>query len=305
MPPAEVFSNQRIGKRVLFQTRLQQCGAAVQGAFDSEFARYPAGQIVDAMAYATRGGKRLRAFLVMEAARLHGVDDAQSVWAATAIEAMHAYSLVHDDMPCMDNDDLRRGQPTVHVRWDEATAALAGDALQAMSFELLAKEELASDPAIRLRLCALLASAAGARGMVRGQALDIAAEGPGVSYSMELVEETQALKTGALIEWSAVAGAVLGQADTRHLAAYATALGRAFQIADDILDVTGDEAAAGKRLGKDDAAGKATFVSLLGLEGAQRRAADLVQAACDALQPYGDDAANLRAAAEFVISRQT
>ena len=147
--------------------------------------------------------------------------------------------------------------------------------------------------------------AAGARGMVRGQALDIAAEGPGVSYSMELVEETQALKTGALIEWSAVAGAVLGQADTRHLAAYATALGRAFQIADDILDVTGDEAAAGKRLGKDDAAGKATFVSLLGLEGAQRRAADLVQAACDALHPYGDDAVNLRAAAEFVISRQT
>ncbi len=289
----------------VFQDRLQECASATQGKLDEVFASMPGGPVRDAMAYATCGGKRLRAFLAMESARMHGVDDAASVWAGAAIEAMHAYSLVHDDLPSMDNDDLRRGQPTVHVKWDDATAVLVGDALQALSFELLTDPGLSLDAQARLDLCAGLARAAGGQGMVRGQALDIAAEGAAKPYSIEMVEETQALKTGALIEWSANVGPTLAGADPKALAQYATALGRAFQIADDILDVTGNEAATGKRVGKDDAAGKATFVSLLGLDGARARANLLVETACDVLQPYGPKADNLRAAARFVIARQT
>ncbi len=288
----------------VFQERLLQCAQEVQRALDEAIAAHSAGPITDGMAYASRGGKRLRGFLVMESARLHDIADTASVWAAAAIEAMHAYSLVHDDMPCMDNDDLRRGQPTVHVKWDEATAVLVGDALQALSFQLLGDARLSPNPARRLDLITGLARRAGAMGMVRGQALDIAAEQATKRYTMAQVEETQALKTGALIEWSATAGPILAGADTAPLATYAHALGRAFQIADDILDVTGDEQVAGKRLGKDDAAGKATFVSLLGLDGARARARSLVDEACDALGPYGAAAQNLRAAAGFVIARQ-
>ncbi|MDP4033878.1 MAG: polyprenyl synthetase family protein [Pseudorhodobacter sp.] len=258
--------------------------------------------VVDAMRYAVRGGKRLRGFLVLESARLHGVSAVQAVCAAAAAEALHAYSLVHDDLPCMDDDDLRRGQPTVHVQWGEATAVLAGDALQTLAFELLADPALGSAE-VRLALVAGLARASGAQGMVLGQALDIAAETAATPLTLAEITALQAAKTGALIGWSAVVGAVLAGADTGPLRRYATALGLAFQIADDILDVEGDAALAGKRLGKDAEAGKATFVSLLGLEAARARATALVTEAEAALGVYGGAADTLIAAARFVIAR--
>ncbi|HSF65225.1 MAG TPA: farnesyl diphosphate synthase [Paracoccaceae bacterium] len=260
--------------------------------------------VIHAMRYAASGGKRIRAFLVMEGAAMLGVPDAASVPAAAAIEALHAYSLVHDDLPCMDDDDLRRGQPTVHVKWDDATAVLAGDALQTLAFELCCDPALGSD-AVRLSLVASLARAAGAEGMVLGQALDIAAETAAMPLTLDQITRLQAGKTGALIRWSAEAGARIAGADPAPLGRYATALGLAFQIADDILDVTGDAATTGKRVGKDAAAGKATFVSLLGLDGARARAQDLVVEAEAALSPYGDRAANLIAAARYIIARDT
>ncbi|MBU9697955.1 polyprenyl synthetase family protein [Rhodobacteraceae bacterium HSP-20] len=259
--------------------------------------------VVHAMRYALRGGKRLRGFLVMEGARMHGLTDTQAISAAAAVEALHAYSLVHDDMPCMDDDDLRRGQPTVHVKWDEATAVLAGDALQTLAFELLADPALGSGD-VRIALVAGLARASGAEGMVLGQALDIAAETSAVPLTLEQITELQAGKTGALIRWSAEAGAVLAGADTAPLAGYATALGLAFQIWDDVLDVEGDVAKTGKRLQKDAEAGKATFVSLLGLDAAKTRAGALIAEAEGHLAPYGARAANLIACARFVISRE-
>ncbi|WP_102225857.1 polyprenyl synthetase family protein [Acidimangrovimonas sediminis] len=259
--------------------------------------------VIHAMRYAVRGGKRLRGFLVMEGARLHGVAPEVSVIAAAAVEAMHAYSLVHDDLPSMDDDDLRRGQPTVHVKWDEATAVLAGDALQTLAFELLAVPALG--PADRrIALVARMAKAAGAEGMVLGQALDIAAETATRPLTLDQITALQAGKTGALIRWSAEAGAVIAGADPAALGRYADALGLAFQIADDILDVEGDAEKAGKRLQKDAEAGKATFVSLLGLEGAKARAGALVDEACAALSAYGDRAETLRQAARFVIARE-
>lgn len=259
--------------------------------------------VVEAMRYALRGGKRLRAFLVVESARLHGVENA-ALPVAASVEALHAYSLVHDDLPSMDNDDLRRGQPTVHVKWDEATAVLAGDALQTLAFDLL------TDPVIgsadrRIALVAALAKASGAEGMVLGQALDIAAETAPTPLTLDQITRLQAGKTGALIGFSAQAGALIADADAAPLRAYADALGLAFQIADDILDVEGDATKAGKRLNKDAEAGKATFVSLLGLSGAKTRAADLVGEAEAALAPYGKDAAILCEAARFVISRES
>ncbi len=260
------------------------------------------GPLRDAMGHALEGGKGLRGFLVLESAALFDVPHAQAIWPAAAIEAMHAYSLVHDDLPAMDDDDLRRGLPTVHVKWDEATAILAGDALQALAFELASAPEVG---AARADLALSLARAAGAGGMVLGQAQDIAAETAQTPLTLVQIETLQAGKTGALIEWAACAGARLAGADPAPLREYAHALGRAFQIADDILDVEGDAAKAGKRLQKDEDAGKATFVSLLGLDGAKRRAADLVQMACDALDPYQDRADCLREAARFVISRDS
>jgi farnesyl diphosphate synthase len=259
--------------------------------------------VVEAMRYAVRGGKGLRAFLVIEGARLHGVAADQAAYAAAAIEAVHAYSLVHDDLPCMDDDGLRRGQPTVHVKWDEATAVLAGDALQTLAFELLSDPEAGSAEVI-LPMIHALARSSGARGMVGGQALDIAAETAGRALTLDEITALQAKKTGALIEWAGCAGPRLAGADIAAMAAYSRALGLAFQIADDILDVEGDAAKAGKRLQKDAEAGKATFVSLLGLEGAKARARDLVTGAEAALAPYGQDADNLRDAARFVISRE-
>ncbi len=259
--------------------------------------------VVAAMRYALRGGKRLRGFLVLEGARMHGVPDAQAISAAAAVEALHAYSLVHDDLPCMDDDDLRRGQPTVHVKWDEATAVLAGDALQTLAFELLADPALGSGDC-RIALVAGLAQASGAEGMVLGQALDIAAETALAPLTLEDITALQAGKTGALIRWSAEAGAVIAGADPAPLRAYAEKLGLAFQIWDDVLDVEGDVAKTGKRLHKDAEAGKATFVSLLGLDAAKARAGALIDEAAGHLSAYGDRAVNLIACARFVISRE-
>nr|WP_241699723.1 farnesyl diphosphate synthase [Tabrizicola sp. SY72] len=258
--------------------------------------------VIHAMRYALQGGKRLRGFLVLEGARMLGVDPARAIAAAAAVEAQHAYSLVHDDLPCMDDDDLRRGLPTVHVKWDEATAVLAGDALQTLAFELMCDPALGSAE-VRVALVAGLARASGAEGMVLGQALDIAAETAAAPLTLAEITRLQAGKTGALIGFSAEAGAIIAGADPAPLRAYAQALGLAFQIADDILDVTGDAAKTGKRVGKDAEAGKATFVSLLGLDAARAQALDLTEQAEAALAPYGAAAANLIAAARFVISR--
>lgn len=282
--------------------RLKAAQTAVQHALDAALRDRADVPVVKAMRYTLQGGKRLRAFLVLESAALHGIAQPSALPAAAAVEALHAYSLVHDDLPCMDDDDLRRGQPTIHVKWDEATAVLAGDALQTLAFELCC------DPALgpadrRVALVAALAKASGAEGMVLGQALDIAAETAPTPLSLDEITRLQAGKTGALISFAAEAGAILAGTDRSALAAYAKALGLAFQIADDILDVTGDAGKAGKKLRKDAHAGKATFVSLLGLDGARKRAHDLVEEAEAALSPYGIAADSLRQAARFVIAR--
>ena len=277
--------------------RAVDIGACLMAQLD----RLPDSAVRDGMAHALSGGKRLRGFLVIESAQLFDVPPDRSVLGAAAIEALHAYSLVHDDLPCMDDDDLRRGQPTVHIKWDEATAVLVGDALQSLAFECLTRLDLPADR--RIALVETLARQSGADGMVLGQAQDIAAETAGRRLTLDEITTLQANKTGALIEWSAVAGALMANADPAPLRAYARALGLAFQIADDILDVEGDAGKAGKRLQKDAAAGKATFVSLLGLEPARARAEGLVAQACDALADYGAEADPLRQAARFVISR--
>lgn len=286
------------------QDRLCAVQAQVQGALDRAIDGLPGGALADAMRYAVSGGKRLRAFLVMESARLHGVADDAALPVAAAVEALHAYSLVHDDLPAMDDDDLRRGQPTVHVKWSEATAILAGDALQTLAFGLLTDPVIGGAEA-RLRLVASLARAAGAEGMVWGQALDIEAETALTPLDLAAVMRLQGGKTGALTRFAATAGPLIAGDDPAALDRYAAEMGLAFQIADDILDVTGDEARTGKRVGKDDAAGKATFVSLLGLEGARAAAQDHVTAAEAALAQYGATAGNLRALARFVIERDT
>lgn len=255
-----------------------------------------------AMAYAICGGKMLRGFLVLESARLHAVPQPAALDAALAIECVHAYSLVHDDLPSMDDDDLRRGQPTVHRKWDEATAVLAGDSLLTFAFELLARPSIGPHA---LDMVRSLAVAAGKDGMVSGQMRDIAAETSPVALNLEQISALQARKTGRLIEWSACAGARLAGADPQALQRYAADLGLAFQIADDILDVEGDVQTVGKTLRKDAEAGKATFVSLLGLDTAKQRAQDLVETACAALAPYGPEGETLKEAARFVISRDS
>lgn len=287
-----------------FPEALSAAAAMVQTRLDAVLADRADEPVIHAMRYAASGGKRLRGFLVLESAAMFGIAPAQAISAAAAVEALHAYSLVHDDMPCMDDDDLRRGQPTVHVKWDEATAVLAGDALQTLAFELLTDPMLGSGET-RIELVRGLAVASGAQGMVLGQALDIAAETARAPLTLEQITALQAGKTGALIRWSAEAGAVIAGADPAPLRSYATALGLAFQIADDILDVTGDAAKAGKRLQKDAKAGKATFVSLLGLDAAQMQARSLVDEAERHLAPYGAKAQNLIDAARFVIARDS
>lgn len=295
-----------------FQERLGQCAADVEKFLDLMLQRFDTMRpttgvdLAVAMRYAVLGGgKRLRAFLVLESAALHDISQNRAIFAASAIEAMHAYSLVHDDLPCMDDDDLRRGKPTVHKKWNEATAVLVGDALQTFAFELVTMGKLPAER--KLELSQSLAVASGGLGMVVGQAMDIAAEAASEPLTLEGITGLQQFKTGALIEWSALAGprmAGLKQEALNPLMAYARNLGLAFQIADDILDVEGDEAKIGKRVGKDDVAGKATFVSLLGLDGAKTRARELVAQAVDALCIYDARADTLREAARFVVSRE-
>lgn len=260
------------------------------------------GQIADAMRYALDGGKGLRGFLVLESARICGLPADAAAPAAAAIEAMHTYSLIHDDLPAMDDDDLRRGKPTVHRKWDDATAILAGDALQSLAFELLG--DAGCSDAAKLRLMTDLAKAAGVQGMVGGQAMDIAAETAETPLALEDIIALQARKTGALIMWSAQAGAIMAGHDPHPFKTYGDNLGLAFQIWDDVLDVEGDAEQTGKAVGKDAGRGKATFVSLLGLDAAKARAAQLVQDACTNLSIYGDGAEVLRQAAHFVITRR-
>ncbi|WP_170364027.1 polyprenyl synthetase family protein [Ruegeria arenilitoris] len=288
----------------MFSERLAQDAALIQAQFDLVLGALDDVDVTRAMAYATQGGKRLRGFLVLESARLHGMDETCAIWPATGIEALHAYSLVHDDLPCMDDDDLRRGRPTVHKQWNDGIAVLAGDALQALAFELCTRPEIGSSD-VRAELALTLAQASGAQGMVLGQALDIAAETAEQPLTLPEITHLQAGKTGALIEWSACAGAVLSETDPAPLRQYARALGLAFQIADDILDVEGDSEKAGKRLQKDAQAGKATFVSLLGLDAAKARAIELIDQACAALDGYGARAETLKDAARFVIARES
>lgn len=288
----------------MFRDHLNKAGRAIQAQFDAVLAERGDLPVIKAMAHATRGGKRLRGLMVLESARLHGIGTDAAIWPATGIEALHAYSLVHDDLPCMDNDDLRRGVPTVHVKWGEATAVLAGDALQTLAFELVSDPRVGSGD-VRANLALSLARASGAQGMVLGQALDIAAETATTPLTLDQITALQRGKTGALIEWSAMAGARMARAEPGPLQTYARALGLAFQIADDVLDVTGDAKTLGKATGKDATAGKATFVSLLGLDEAKRRADVLVTEACDALSVYKGNTDILRDAARFVVTRKT
>jgi farnesyl diphosphate synthase len=269
-------------------------------------------RLMDAMRYASLGGgKRLRPFLVVETAALFQVRRERALMVGTALECVHCYSLAHDDLPAMDNDALRRGQPTVHKAFDEATAILAGDGLLTFAFDLLSRPETHPSGAVRIALVNLLARAAGLGGMVGGQMLDLAAEGRFAAGPLTLdegeVTTLQAMKTGALLRFGCLAGAILGEASAEKREAldqYGSALGRAFQIADDLLDVEGDAAMVGKSTGKDAAAGKATLVGVLGPAEAKARLKILVTQAEAALAPFGRDGAVLKEAAHFVAERR-
>ena len=267
----------------------------------------PEARLFDAMRYSTlAGGKRLRPFLVMCTAQLFNVSPTAALRVGASIEMLHTYSLIHDDLPAMDDDDLRRGMPTCHKKFDEATAILAGDALLTRAFEILADPETHSDPAVRCELVLLLARASGAHGMVGGQMFDLSAKDES-SMDMNAVTRLQQMKTGRLISYSCEAGAVMGKAAHQarsYLQAYAHDLGLAFQIVDDLLDVEGDAAEMGKAAGKDAEAGKATFVSLLGVERARAQAVMLVDQAVARLDSFGDKADLLRAVAKFVLVRR-
>jgi farnesyl diphosphate synthase len=258
----------------------------------------------EAMQYALLGGKKLRGYLVNQSSKLFEIDPSKSIWAACSIEALHAYSLVHDDLPAMDDDDLRRGKPTVHKKWDDATAVLTGDALQTLSFQLLTDHRFRVSDAHRLKLAHDLSVASGADGMVLGQALDILAETSDVPLDLDEITRMQRRKTGALIEWSACSGAVMSGEDPSALLEYSKSVGLAFQIIDDILDVEGDPSKMGKRVKKDQNAGKATFVSLLGMDTAKKHSVALIDKANEALMPYGNKAKSLQRLANFVISRK-
>jgi farnesyl diphosphate synthase len=259
------------------------------------------------MRYATLGGgKRFRPFLLIETAALFGVTQAQALPAATAVECVHCYSLVHDDLPAMDDDDMRRGRPTVHKAFDEATAILAGDALLTLAFEILGRPQTDPDPAVRADLVLGLARAAGWQGMVGGQMLDLIAEHTPTDLQGVILIES--LKTSALIEFSVIAGALLGRsgpAERQALGRYARALGLAFQIADDLLDAEGDAAEVGKATAKDAASGKATFISLLGIEASRAKLKQLEVEAVGALDAWDSKADVLREAARFVVQRRS
>ncbi len=265
------------------------------------------GRVQDAMRYAIFvGGKRLRPFLILEGSRLFGAPKAQALRAAAAIEMVHTYSLVHDDLPCMDDDDLRRGQPTVHRKFDEATAVLAGDGLLTHAFEVLADPATHPAAEIRCQLIAALARAGGSDGMIGGQMMDIAAADH--SFSADQVIQLQRMKTGALFEFCCEAGPILGEAgadDRRRLRDYARDIGLAFQISDDLIDVTSTAEQAGKAVGKDQDKGKATLVSIHGVEGARQEALRLAEHAADLLSPYGAEADALRALPFMLIDRQS
>jgi farnesyl diphosphate synthase len=253
-------------------------------------------------------GKRFRPFLVIESAALFGIEAAQAANAAAAIECIHCYSLVHDDLPSMDDDDVRRGQPTVHKAYDEWTAILAGDALLTLAFEILAQGETHPESRVRAELVAEVAKAAGGRGMVKGQMLDLAAEkrGEPPTPTVAHVRELQALKTGALIACACEAGAILAQAAPGNRAAlreYGRQLGLVFQIADDLLDAEGDETTVGKATGKDSTAGKATLIGLLGIPMARTLLGETEEKAIGALEPFGAKAEILMAAVRFAASR--
>jgi farnesyl diphosphate synthase len=267
----------------------------------------PEAPLFEAMRYMSlANGKRLRPFLVTEGARLCGGSRAGALRVGAAIELVHTYSLIHDDLPAMDDDDLRRGQPSCHVKFDEATAILAGDALQTLAFEVLADPATHPDGAVRSELVRRLAIAAGGAGMVGGQMIDLAIEH--TDADLATITRMERLKTGALISFSCEAGAILGGAGEdrrRALLCYAHDLGLAFQIADDLLDALGSAADLGKATGKDAAHGKGTFVSLLGIEEAQHRAKALVRQAVAHLEIFGEPAAHLRELARFVVERRT
>jgi farnesyl diphosphate synthase len=257
------------------------------------------------MRYAVMGGgKRIRPLLVTATAEIYGVSRESALRVGLAIEAIHAYSLIHDDLPCMDDDEMRHGKPTVHRAFDEATAVLAGDALHAFAFELLAGPATSGDPFTRIELVQALGGASGAHGMAGGQMMDIVAEGGG--FDLQAVTRLQQLKTGALLAAAVEMGAILGKVPIEgrvHLRGYARDIGLAFQIADDLLDHEGDEAAAGKALRKDAEAGKQTFVSLLGPERARGQAQALVDQAISHLGQHGEEADLLRALARYIVER--
>ncbi len=262
-------------------------------------------QVIDAMEYALMaGGKRVRPFLVMEGAKLFGVGESSAIRVAAAVECAHTYSLIHDDLPCMDDDDIRRGQPSVHRKFDEATAVLAGDALLTLAFEILADEKTHADARVRCELITFMARALGANGMVGGQMFDLLAE----NQQLDKIRITrlQRMKTGALIVFSGKAGAILGKAEPRRRQAikgYSHDMGLAFQIIDDLLDEEGSTEDIGKTAGKDAAAGKATLVSLSGPEQARTHADMLIDQALRHLDVFGAKAENLRILAKFIINR--
>ena len=278
---------------------------------DSERAR--PGRLVESIRYSTLGGgKRFRPFLVVESAALFGVERSRALMAGAALECVHCYSLIHDDLPAMDNDDLRRGRPTNHKAFDDATAILAGDSLLTYAFDLLSRPETHPSADVRIKLVMALARASGLGGMVGGQILDLGAEGrfPDLPKPKALgeVETLQAMKTGALIRFGCVAGAIMGEASDDRLKAldiYGAAIGQAFQIADDLLDVEGDTSTVGKQTGKDAAAGKATIVGVLGIAKSKERLKALVDEASTALAVFGERADVLKAAAKFVAERET
>jgi farnesyl diphosphate synthase len=266
----------------------------------------PPERLAGAMRYAALdGGKRLRPVLLIESAALFGVQLENALDAAAALECVHCYSLVHDDLPAMDDDALRRGRPTVHLAFDEATAILAGDGLLTLAFEILATPQTHGDPAVRSELALGLARAAGWAGMAGGQSLDLEAEGQQLQVSE--IRRLQGLKTGALIQFACVGGAILGRAegdDWQALETYGRLLGQAFQLADDLLDVTGDSGKLGKEIGKDSGAGKATLIAALGLDEAKSELVRLEGEAIASLEPFGDRAETLREAARFVSRRE-
>ena len=289
-----------------FPTRLRGVADLVESRLD-EILPQPSGHqavIMEAARYAALGGgKRLRPFLTLETARMLGGPLDAALTVGCALECLHVYSLVHDDLPCMDDDDLRRGKPTVHIAYDEAIAVLAGDALLTRSFGILGEIDLPAE--VKVKLVSELAASGGMSGMIGGQVVDISvAEG---ERDETLITELQAMKTGALIDYAVRAGGVVSGASDEHLSAlsaYARDMGLAFQIQDDILDVTGDAETVGKAVGKDAVLGKATFVSILGLIGARERAASLGKRAKNHLEPWGSSAQTLRDTVDFVLERQ-